>query len=88
MEYQIVHYPEKHRFETEVDGIKAYVEYRLYDGGLDILHTVVPRPIEGRGIAAALVKHAYDYARSNRLRALATCSYAVVWLNRHPEYKE
>ena len=39
------------------------------------------------GIASALVKAAYDYARCKGLKAVATCSYAVIWLQRHPEYQ-
>lgn len=75
------------RFITEVDGLTAHVEYQLTDdGGLDILHTIVPKEIGGRGIASALVKAAYDYARGNGMRPVATCPYAVVWLQRHPEY--
>lgn len=86
MNYEITHRPERKRFETELDGVTAYVEYRLTDGALDIVHTIVPPAIGGRGVAAALVKKAYDYARENRMKPLATCSYAVVWLQRHPEY--
>ena len=43
--------------------------------------------IGGKGIASALVKAAYDYGRCKGLKAIATCSYAVVWLQRHPEYQ-
>lgn len=86
MELDIKHLPEKNRFETTVDGFTAFVNYRIANEALDILHTVVPRAIEGQGIAAALVKQAYDYARANDMRCQATCSYAVVWLRRHPDY--
>ena len=56
------------------------------DGALDVRHTIVPGEIGGRGIASALVKAAYDYALANELVPVATCSYAVKWLERHPEY--
>ena len=69
MEYEIIHQPEQNLFKTEVDGRTAFV----------------PRPIEGRGIAATLVKAAYDYALANGMKPKATCSYAVRWLERHPE---
>ena len=85
MEYKIEHQPEQKLFKTEVEGRTAFVEYRLLNGGLDIIHTIVPRPLEGQGIAAALVKAAYDYAVANGLKPKATCSYAVAWLQRHPE---
>ncbi len=87
MEYYINHNPKRHLFTTEVDAHTAYVEYSLHDGSLDILHTVVPAAIEGKGIAAALVKRAYEYAAEQGLKPSATCSYAVKWLERHPETK-
>lgn len=74
-------------FDTEVNGYKAFVRFNIYEGCLDIRQTVVPKAIGGRGIAAALVKEAYDYAQRQHLRCVATCSYAVVWLERHPEYE-
>lgn len=84
---EIMHDERNRKFMTVVDGFSAHVEYRLTaDGGLDILHTIVPKEIEGRGIASALVKAAYDYARNYGLTPVATCPYAVVWLQRHPEY--
>lgn len=43
------------------------MSYDLVDGCLNIEHTIVPREIEGRGIAAALVKAAYDYALDHDL---------------------
>lgn len=85
MEYEIEHQLEQKLFKTEVEGRTAFVQYRLLNGGLDIIHTIVPRPLEGQGIAAALVKAAYDYAVANGLKPKATCSYAVAWLQRHPE---
>lgn len=83
---EIVHDQEHRRFQTSVEGHTAYVEYDIHDGMLDILHTVVPSPVEGRGIASALVRHAFDYALRQGLKPEATCSYARTWLARHPEY--
>ena len=86
---EIVHDEAKKQFKVEVDGYTAHVAYQLTeDGGLDIRHTIVPEEIGGRGIASALVKAAYDYARCKCLKPIATCAYAVVWLQRHPpEYQ-
>lgn len=82
MEQTITHHPDTCRFETSVDGHVAYVEYRLESNVLDILHTIVPPAIEGRGIASKLVSAAYSYAEAHNLTFKATCSYAVVWLQR------
>ena len=86
MDYKIIHQPEQKLFKTEVDGRTAFVEYRLLGNSLDIIKTIFPPPNEGRGISAALVKATYDFALQNGLKPKATCSYAVKWLERHPEF--
>ena len=55
-------------------------------GEMGFMGVLVPEELGGRGIASALVKAAYDYALENGYKPVATCSYAVVWLKRHPEY--
>lgn len=87
MAREIKHVPEHCRFETTVDGCTGFVKYRIDNEALDILHTVVPKAIEGQGVGADLVRGAYNYARDNKLKCLATCSFAVIWLKRHPEYE-
>ena len=86
MDYMITHHTDKKRFETQVDGVTAFVQYRFSGNKLDIIPTIVPPVIGGRGIAAVLVKYAYDYAIENGMKPQATCSYAVAWLHRHPDY--
>ncbi|WP_288744715.1 GNAT family N-acetyltransferase [uncultured Bacteroides sp.] len=83
-EYEVIHRPERNRFELEKNGMTAFVEYEVEDGALDIMHTIVPPPLEGKGIAAALVEATYKYASAQGLKPRATCSYAVAWLKRHP----
>lgn len=83
---EIIHDAQNNLFKTSVDGYTAYATYIIKDGKLDIRHTIVPPEIGGRGIAGKLVKATYDYALQQNLQPIATCSYAVVWLQRHPEY--
>lgn len=83
---EIIHDAQNRMFRTVVDGHTAYVTYVITNDRLDIRHTIVPPEIGGRGIAAQLVKATYDYALEHHLQPIATCSYAVVWLQRHPEY--
>lgn len=86
MDYKIMHLPDKNRFETTIDGLTSFVQYTVDGKEFDIIHTIVPRPLEGQGIAAALVKKGYDYARKMGLIPVASCSYAAAWLKRHPDY--
>lgn len=84
----VTHRPEKSRFETDHDA-PAYLEYeRRDDDVLDLQHTIVPQPLEGQGIASELVRSALDYARSNGVRVVPTCSYVRSWLSRHEGYED
>lgn len=86
MEYEIIHQPDQSLFKTIIDGRTAFAQYRIINDGFDIIHTIVPKPLEGKGIAAALVSAAYNYGASQGFHPLATCSYAAVWLKRHPDF--
>lgn len=79
---KIYHKQHANRFEMMKDGYLAYVEYETDGCSLDVLHTVVPKAIGGRGVAAALVEAAYNYGASMNLNPKASCSYAAAWLKR------
>lgn len=86
MEYQIHHSPEEKKFQAEIDGYTAFIEYYIEDNRLNIIHTLVPAPLRNRGIASALVKTGFDYAIANGFEPQAGCAYAKAWLGRHPGY--
>ncbi len=85
MERIVTHNTDIKRFETIEDGITGYVEYDNYEGGLDLNHTIVPKAIGGRGVAAELVKYVLDYAAQNSLKVKPTCSYVKIYIDRHKE---
>lgn len=80
---KINHLKDENRFEAHVEGHVALVDYVISDGALVVVHTYVPNPLKGRGIAGELVKAAYDYANKEGLGCKATCSYALAWLEKH-----
>jgi Predicted acetyltransferase len=55
---------------------------------MTITHTGVPSAVGGKGIAAALTQVALDTARVNGWRVVPTCSYAAVYIKRHPAYAD
>jgi len=81
----IVHDEAASRFEVVVDGLRCVVDYRRTGTVVDLHHTGVPRPLEGRGIAAALVRAALDWAAAQGLKVRPSCSYVRVYMQRHPE---
>jgi predicted GNAT family acetyltransferase len=81
------HNIEASRFEATVDGLLARCDYRLRDGVMLMHHTEVPPALEGRGIAAALVRTALEHAAREGLRVRPMCSYVRTYLARHPQYR-
>jgi hypothetical protein len=85
--------PEKHlvtygRFELESDGHKAYLEYSLGAGVLELIHTEVPPEMRGGGTGSQLIKGALDYARENHLKVDVVCPFVAAYIKRHPEYSD
>jgi hypothetical protein len=76
------------RFEAIVDGRLARCDYRMSDGVMLLVHTEVPPALEGRGIAAALVRTALEHVRATGLRVRPRCSYVSTFLARHPQYRD
>ena len=52
-----------------------------------IEHTYVDDSLRGQGIAGQLMQMAVDKILADGNKMAATCSYAVAWLQKHPEYK-
>lgn len=92
-----------HRFTLDIDGERGVLDYILSDGALSggkqsdaalhdrvmtIVHTGVPPPIGGRGIASELTRAALDVARREGWKVVPACSYAAAFLRRHPEYAD
>jgi hypothetical protein len=88
MAYDIRHDAAAHRFETTVDGQLCEIDYSLRGTLMTIDHTGVPSAVGGRGIASELVRTALDTARAEGWKVVPACSYAAIWMERHPEYAD
>ena len=76
------------RFEVDLGNDQAVLIYMIKAGLFIILHTEVPPPFEGRGIAAKMANAAFEYAKENGFKIRSYCSYTTRYMERHPEYKE
>ena len=83
--FAVEHDAARHCFHATVDGQRCVVDYRLDGGVLHLTHTGVPPTLEGRGIAAALVREALGHARRHGLKVDPQCSYARGYMQRHPQ---
>ncbi|HJT97904.1 MAG TPA: GNAT family N-acetyltransferase [Rhodanobacteraceae bacterium] len=89
MTYEIAHDAAARRFETRVDGEHCTLDYTLDapergSAVMTITHVLVPDPVGGRGIAAALTEAALGHARAKGWRVIPRCPYAAAYMRRHP----
>ena len=53
---------------------------------VEVNHTFVDASLRGQGIAGKLMIELADELDKRGLKAVPTCSYAVGWFEKHPEY--
>ena len=78
----------KHRFELHADGYVAFLNYNLRPNEMELVHTEVPKELEGRGIGGKLATAAFNIARSKNLKVKPTCPFVTSYVQRHPEYSD
>lgn len=76
------------RFELSRDGQTAYLEYNLTEKILQLIHTEVPEPLRGHGVAFELVQSSLDWAREHQLKVDVICPVVAAYLRQHPEYSD
>lgn len=86
MAIEITNNTKKQRYEAQVEGGLAFVDYHRHGDQITFSHTEVPKAAEGKGVAAALVKFAFEDAREKELEVFPICPYVLSYLKRHREY--
>lgn len=76
------------RFEAHTAHGVAELCYDLAGDLMRITHTEVPHALRGQGWAAQLVAAALQLARQQGWRVRPSCSYARVYMQRHPETQD
>jgi predicted GNAT family acetyltransferase len=77
------------RFYADLgDGYEAEMTYAQNGKQMVVDHTGVPKPFEGRGIAAKLVLAGVEFARKNNRKIVPVCPYVVVQFKRHKDWAD
>lgn len=87
MEIDFKDNPDKLRFETTQDGYTAFIAYKLQPGVITVLHTQVPKELEGQGLASTMTRHALENIAARNLELVPLCPYIRAYLKKHPEYQ-
>jgi predicted GNAT family acetyltransferase len=78
---------EKERFEINLDGKTALIDYSEQNGVVAMTHTEVPPEFEGKGIGSQLVKGALEIVKNDGKRVRPLCTFVAAYIKRHPEYQ-
>ena len=78
--------PQRLRYELQVDGAVAFIDYRKSTGVVTMLHAEVPQRLGGHGVGTALVHGALRLARAESLQIQPVCGFIAATMRRHPEW--
>ena len=84
---QVVKNESAFRFELNVDGYIAFIDYKQEDDIIKLIHTEVPEELGGRGVAAALVEKTLVYLEEHKNPLFPYCPYVYAYIKKHPEWK-
>ena len=80
---------DRSRLELRVDDeLAGWLDYRPAGKSTIIAHTEVMDGHEGQGLGGVLVRRALEDARSAGKTVIATCPFALSYIDRHPELDE
>jgi predicted GNAT family acetyltransferase len=84
----IVDNEKRARYEYEVEGKTAFIDYRRANGIVSLTHAEVPAELEGRGIGSFMVRGTLDLIRSRGEKVIPACSFVDSFIRRHPDYQD
>jgi predicted GNAT family acetyltransferase len=77
-----------HRFELDVDGTVAFLDYRKSGSIYTLVHTEVPQAVSGRGIGSKLIRGVLESLRQDGARIIVKCPFVKAYIEKHPEFRE
>ena len=87
IDYTIYNNEQEMQFEIEMDGEKAYLTYRFYKQDIALMHTTVPKSLEGKGIATALAIEAFSFAKKQKKLVMIYCPFIAEFVDKNNKYK-
>lgn len=76
------------RFEMDVDGTVAFVEYVREPNRTILVHTEVPQALSGKGVGSRLAKGVLDRVRAAGGKVTPRCEFIAAYIERHPDYAD
>ena len=81
-ELTITNNSQESRFQAELGGHLAMLNYQILGGMFQIDYVYVPALYRNRGYGSQLMEAALTFARENGLKVMPVCSYARAYMAR------
>lgn len=78
---------EKKRFEIEVNGSYAFINFGEFGNQVALVHTEAETALAGTGAAGAVVEKTLHYLEDNNMQLLPFCPFVFAYIKKHPEWK-
>ncbi|NMB10266.1 MAG: N-acetyltransferase [Tissierellia bacterium] len=69
----------------EKENPEAFIKYKIQNGEIAVVSTVVKESLRGQGIAEKLMDKVVEIAKKENLKINPICSYADVYLRKREE---
>ncbi len=79
---------EKSRYELNIDGHIAFIDYKETSTKIALTHTEVPAELGGKGVAVALVEKTLASIEGTDKKILPYCPFVLKYIKKHPEWKK
>ena len=88
MSQQVTMNEENRRFELEVEGETAFIEYKDKNDVVYLIHTEVPSSLAGKGVGKRIVEGTLNLLRDRNAKIAPLCSFVAAYIARHSEYHD
>ena len=78
----------RQRYELEIGGEVAFIDYHRDGRTVTLTHVEVPLALRGQGLGTTLVKGMFALVRERNDRIIPVCPFIVRYMRWHPERTE
>lgn len=78
----------RQRYELQVEGAVAFIDYRRNGRIVSMTYAEVPAPLRGGGVGSRLVEGALALVRARGEKIIPRCGFVAHYMRRHPEHHD
>lgn len=75
------------RFEMRVGNNLIFIDYKLDNDKIWLLHTETPIELRGKGAATAILEKTLVYLEMHDYKLIPICHFIIAYLKTHPDWK-